>query len=195
MGCGGISSWSSSPARILRTSAACSSRSSRVVANRRPLGMAPRQWPARPTRCMATRHRARAGDLADQVDVADIDAEFKRGRRYEDLDLAAFQALFGIEAQRARERAVVGGHVFCSQPLAQREGNSLHQLARVYEYQGGAVVFGVGGEFVEDLLPHGVGGDRAQVRRRAPRWQGPARAAGPPARWSPARGCGSTPVR
>ena len=40
--------------RILRTSAACSMRSSRVVAKKRPLGMAPRQWPARPTRCMAT---------------------------------------------------------------------------------------------------------------------------------------------
>ncbi len=25
-----------------------------MVAKRRPLGMAPRQWPARPTRCMAT---------------------------------------------------------------------------------------------------------------------------------------------
>ncbi len=35
------------------TSAAISSRSSRVVAKKRPLGMAPRQWPARPTRCMA----------------------------------------------------------------------------------------------------------------------------------------------
>ena len=54
MGWSGTSSMSSSPARIFFTKAACSNKSSRVVAKRRPLGMAPRQWPARPTRCMAT---------------------------------------------------------------------------------------------------------------------------------------------
>ena len=52
-GLGGISSASSDPDRMACTSAACSNRSSRVVAKKRPFGVAPRQWPARPTRCMA----------------------------------------------------------------------------------------------------------------------------------------------
>src|SRR6266853_958717 len=39
---------------MARTSAAHSRRSSRVVAKRRPLGTAPRQWPERPMRCKAT---------------------------------------------------------------------------------------------------------------------------------------------
>ena len=43
-------------------------RSSRVVAKKRPLGMAPRQWPARPTRCMPDSNRARRPDLANQID-------------------------------------------------------------------------------------------------------------------------------
>src|SRR6267378_4483612 len=38
---------------MARTSAEHSRRSSRVVAKRRPLGTAPRQWPARPMRCKA----------------------------------------------------------------------------------------------------------------------------------------------
>src|SRR6266581_2902815 len=42
------------PCRTLRTSAACSSKSSRVVAKSRPFGTAPRQCPALPMRCTAT---------------------------------------------------------------------------------------------------------------------------------------------
>ena len=50
----GISSRSSSPERMARTSAAHSISSSRVVAKRRPFGLAPTQCPERPTRCSAT---------------------------------------------------------------------------------------------------------------------------------------------
>ena len=39
--------------RMARRMAAHSTSSSRVVAKKRPLGMAPRQWPARPMRCRA----------------------------------------------------------------------------------------------------------------------------------------------
>ena len=54
---------------------------------------------------------AGGGDLADEVDVADVDAEFERGGGDEDLDLAVLQALLGVEAEVAGERAVVGGDV------------------------------------------------------------------------------------
>jgi hypothetical protein len=54
---------------------------------------------------------AGAADLADEVDVADVDAEFQRGGGDEDFDLAVFEALLGVEAQGAGERAVVRGDV------------------------------------------------------------------------------------
>ena len=44
---------------------------------------------------------AGAGDLADEVDIADVDAEFERGSRDEDLDLATLELLFGVEAEGA----------------------------------------------------------------------------------------------
>ena len=42
---------------------------------------------------------ASGGDLADEVDVADVDAEFERGGGDENLYLAVFEALFGVEAK------------------------------------------------------------------------------------------------
>ena len=45
---------SNSPCRMERTSAEVSTNSSRVVGKMRPLGTAPRQWPARPMRCSMT---------------------------------------------------------------------------------------------------------------------------------------------
>ncbi len=163
MGCGGISSWSSSPARILRMSAACSIRSSRVVAKKRPLGMAPRQWPARPTRCMATATARVVRDLADEIDVADVDAELERCGGDEDLDLAVLQALLGVEAERAGERAVVRGDVLRAEALGEGEGYLLDEAACVDEDQRGAMVLRVCGELVEDLVPHVVGGDGAEL--------------------------------
>ena len=53
-GARGIVSASIAPVRMPRTSAAHSSSSSRVVANKRPSGFAPTQWPERPMRCSAT---------------------------------------------------------------------------------------------------------------------------------------------
>ena len=55
---------------------------------------------------------AGGADLADEVDVADVDAEFERGGGDEDFDFAVFEALLGVEAEDAGERAVVGGYVF-----------------------------------------------------------------------------------
>ncbi len=44
---------------------------------------------------------ARGLDLTHQIDGADIDAEFERRGCDQDFDLAVFQALFSIQAQRA----------------------------------------------------------------------------------------------
>ena len=53
-------------------------------------------------------------DLADEVDVADVDAEFEGGGGDEDLDLAVFELLLGVEAEGAGEGAVVGGDVLAA---------------------------------------------------------------------------------
>ena len=105
---------------------------------------------------------AGGADLADEVDVADVDAEFERGGGDEDFDLAVFEALLGVEAEGARERAVVGGYVFGADAVGELEGDLFDEAAGVDEDQGGAVVLRVGGELVEDLFPHAVGGDGAE---------------------------------
>ncbi len=52
----------------------------------------------------------------------------------------------------------------CSGPMRVREfeGDLFDEAAGVDEDQRGAVVLGVGGELVEDLVPHAVGGDGAE---------------------------------
>ena len=55
------------------------------------------------------RDRARRAELADQIDLADIDAELERGGRDQRLELAALQALLGVEPLLLREAAVMRG--------------------------------------------------------------------------------------
>src|SRR4030095_3046746 len=50
---------------------------------------------------------ARRAELADEIDLADVDAELERGGRDERAQPAAFQALLGVEAALARETAVM----------------------------------------------------------------------------------------
>ena len=47
-------------------------------------------------------------NLANQVDVADVDAQLQRGGGDADLDLPVFQLLLGIPPGRPRQAAVVG---------------------------------------------------------------------------------------
>ena len=54
-------------------------------------------------------NRARGADLADQIDAADVDAQFERSGGDESANLAGFQFAFGGEAQLAREAAVMRG--------------------------------------------------------------------------------------
>jgi len=84
-------------------------------------------------------------DLADQVDVADVDAEFERCGGDEDLYLAIFQALLGVEAEGAGERAVVGGDVFDTEAGAEFKGDFFYEAASVDEDEGRAMVLRVSG--------------------------------------------------
>jgi hypothetical protein len=97
-----------------------------------------------------------AGNLANQVYVADVDPELKRCGGDEDLNLAALEASLGIEPQCPRERSVVRSHVLLSQPLAESERNPLDEFARVDENERRSMAIGERGELVEDLVPHGI---------------------------------------
>ncbi len=53
----------------------------------------------------------------------------------------------------------MGGYVLDAETLRESEGYLFDEAAGVDEDEGGAMIFGVGGQLVEDLFPHGVGGD------------------------------------
>src|SRR5262249_50297365 len=59
-------------------------------------------------------NRARGAELAYEVDGADVDAEFERGGGDEGFEFAAFQAVFGVEAELGGEAAVVRGDLVCA---------------------------------------------------------------------------------
>ena len=105
---------------------------------------------------------AGGADLADEVDVAYVDAEFERCGCDEDFDFAVFEALLSVEAKDARERAVVRGYVLGADAGGEFEGDFFDEAAGVDEDEGGAVVLGVVGEFVEYLGPHAGVGDGAE---------------------------------
>lgn len=93
---------------------------------------------------------SRGADLTNKVDIANVDTEFEGGSGYEDFNFAVFETLLGVEAKSAGERAVVGGYMFGAQAPSQFEGNFFYEAAGVDEDEGRAMVFGVGGQFVED---------------------------------------------
>ena len=65
-----------------------------------------------------SRDQARRADVADEVHVADVDAELQRRGRNHDRHVARLQALLGLEPRLAGEAAVVGGDAIHAQPLA-----------------------------------------------------------------------------
>ena len=50
-------------------------------------------------------------DLADEIDLADVDAEFERGGGDQRPELAGLQALLGVEPLLLAQAAVVGSHI------------------------------------------------------------------------------------
>ena len=70
---------------------------------------------------------ARRVDLADQVDGADVDAEFERRGRDQQANLAVLQLALGIETQLARQAAVMGGDLILADALAEMHGDAFGQ--------------------------------------------------------------------
>ncbi|MNZ61958.1 hypothetical protein D3C78_800640 [compost metagenome] len=102
-------------------------------------------------------NRARRGDLAHQVDVADVDPQLQRRRGDQHLQVAALESLLGIQAKLLGQAAVVGGHGILAQALAQVPAQAFGQTSGVDEDQRGPVFPGEGGEAVVDQLPDIVG--------------------------------------
>ena len=82
------------------------------------------------------RDRAGRAELADEVDVADIDAEFERGGGNQGLELAMLEPLLGIEPLLLGEAAMMRRHVLLSEQVGEVACHTLGQPARVDENRG-----------------------------------------------------------
>ena len=99
------------------------------------------------------RDRARRPKLADEIDLADVDAELERGGRHQRLQLAVLETLFGVEPLFLGEAAVMRGYLIGAQALRQLAGHPFDQPAGIDEDQGRAVTLDQLGQPVIDLLP------------------------------------------
>ena len=81
-------------------------------------------------RCSATAMERGDADLDDQIDRADVDAQFERGRRDHGSQLAALEPLLGFEAQLARQAAVMRQHAAFAEALGEAMGHALAHAAR-----------------------------------------------------------------
>ncbi len=110
--------------------------------------------------------RAGAAELAHQIDIADVDAELERCGRDERTQLAALQALLGVEPVLARQAAVVRGDVLFADALGQVARGALGEPPRVDEDQRRAVLAHQRREAVVDLQPDLARHHCFQRRRR-----------------------------
>ena len=165
-GASGTISRSSSPRLMARTSAAHSTSSSRVVANSRPLGTAPRQWPARPIRCSATAIDRGDPTWHTRSIVPDVDPQLERGRGDERSQLASLQAPLGLEPDLSRQTAVVRRHEVGAHALGKVQRDAFREPARVHEHERGPVLGDERGDPVVDLAPQFLRRDRSQLAVR-----------------------------
>ena len=118
-----------------------------------PLGQAIDRMPGTPDPLQETRDRMRRTELANQVDLADIDAEFERGGRHQRLQRAALEALFGVQPLFLGETAVMRRHLIFTEPLRKLACRPLGHATRVHEDQRGTMRCDQLGQSVIDLLP------------------------------------------
>ena len=135
IGCGGISRRSNSPRSHLPNQRRLLQQIIARGCEQPPFGYRAAPMPCASDALHGDRDGPRAGDLAHQIDIADIDAELERGCRHQDLDLASLQAPFRIQAQGSRERSMVCRHILNAKPLSKGEGHPLHKPSCVHEDQ------------------------------------------------------------
>ena len=110
------------------------------------------------------RDGARGAELADQIDVPDVDPELQRGGGHQRLEIAGLEALLGREPALARQAAVVRGDVLLPERLGERPRDPLRHAPRVDEHERGAVRLDEGAEPPVDLGPDLAGHHRLERR-------------------------------
>ncbi len=150
----GITRQSSSPRLALSINAAHSTRSSRDSGNRRPLGV-PFDGMAR-----AADPLQQGGDgprrtqLADEVDLADVDAQFQRGGSHQRLERALLKPLLGGESVLLAQAAVVSSHLILAQTIENLPGHALRHAPGIHEDQRRAMRLNEFGQAIVDLGPN-----------------------------------------
>ena len=92
-------------------------------------------------------------DLADEIHVPDVDAEFEGRCCDECFEAPALQSLLGVEPFFFREAAVMGGDRFLAESIRQVPAEALRHSARVHEHQRRPVLQDQRREPVVVLLP------------------------------------------
>ena len=100
------------------------------------------------------RDAPRRSELADQVDVPDVDAELERRRRDDGLHVAVLEPALRVEPAFLRQAAMMRGDVLVAQPVRETPRDALGHLARVDEDERGAVLENQRRQPVVVLLPH-----------------------------------------
>src|SRR5215475_13823105 len=85
------------------------------------------------------RNRARRAELADEVDLADVDAELERSGRHQRLELAVLEPLLGVETLLLGEAAVMRRDLVLADALGKLARHALGHPARVNEDERGAM--------------------------------------------------------
>ena len=109
--------------------------------------------PRAPDTLQETGDRARRANLADQVDLADVDPELERSSRHQRLQGAALETLLRVKTLFPGETAVVRGYQVLAQALGKLSGHPLCQPTGIDEDQRRAMALDQPGQLVIDLLP------------------------------------------
>ncbi len=99
-----------------------------------------------------SRDGARRAELAHQIDIADVDAEFERSGCDKRFELAMLETMFGIAPLLLGHAAMMCGDLIGAQALGQGAGRALGHAAGVHKDQGRAMIADQLGEPVMDKL-------------------------------------------
>ncbi len=102
--------------------------------------------------------------MTDEVDVADVDAQFQRRRGHQCPQLTPLEARFGVEPQLLRHAAMVGSYLVRAEPLGKVAGETLGMPARVDENERSAMLGDQLGQPVIHLRPDFAGHDGLERR-------------------------------
>ncbi len=105
-------------------------------------------------RCRATATDRGEPRLYDEIDRADVDAQFERCGGDHRSQLAVLQAVFRLEALFFRKAAVMRHHDPFAETFRKREGNAFAHPAGADENKRGAMRANVVGNAIVNFRPH-----------------------------------------